>query len=101
MILVHGVCVANGKEYSHAWVEYDGHIYNAFMIFGQREWVQFTHSDFRQYFNPVEEYKYTLFQMSEENRRTKTFGPWVQKLLDLCSSSHTTLGEVTMDGVIK
>lgn len=94
LVLVHAICVSpTGEEYAHAWAENNGVALFAGVIDGERTWLA---ADAREYAADArmkESTRYTPRQAWEENKRSGTFGPWIDRYLALCGGGRVFMPE--------
>lgn len=95
--LVHAIVSPAGKELAHAWIERNREIcFWVGIVEGNQIVFASKRDDYRQQFNVVEEKRYTIREMWEENARHNNFGPWIEKYRALCGSDNGLAGEMEL-----
>ena len=83
--IVHGVCRApDGEVFAHAWLEVGADVIQGGILDGERGYFTMSSAEFRKALPVVDETRYTVLEALEENRRTRTYGPWVERYRELC-----------------
>jgi hypothetical protein len=86
----------DGRLFSHAWVELDGHVFQAGLRnlgddpVKQRVWYATTPEAQLERLRPTRVWRYTLKEAWEHNERHMTFGPWEPELIELCRNRRKT-----------
>ncbi|MET0405270.1 MAG: hypothetical protein ABW123_22840 [Cystobacter sp.] len=101
--LVHAICLVpegkrKGEPFAHAWVEerismvgppgYEWVVWQDGFLNDERITYGCPAEVFRAAMQVVEETRYTPRQAHEENARTMTFGPWVERYKALCAGPN-------------
>jgi len=85
--LVHGICEKDGREFSHAWVEWDaGENYVIFcgIVNGEKIYVGTRREDYYTQFGVKERTRYNGTEMLQMNLKHFHYGPWEKKYKLLC-----------------
>lgn len=90
LILVHGIARIPddnpedaGVRFAHAWVEDRGVVLDAKLLDGERLYVVHVRDEYYARMRVEAATRYTVRQVWQQNRRTKTYGPWRPEYLAL------------------
>lgn len=99
LILVHGILLVpygpdEGRPYAHAWVEESCWCWDCGILEGNKVFYAVAHDEF--YFDRSVEQstRYTILEAYEENRKHRTFGPWLREYKELCGGKRVFLPEI-------
>jgi hypothetical protein len=89
LVLVHGICLIpegprEGEPFSHAWVEDRDEVWQGGLFDGETVAYAMSTGEFEALLRVQERTRYSLREAWEENCRTGTYGPWVEKYRALC-----------------
>ena len=92
--LVHGICInVDGKRYSHAWVEDLTHCWDRGIIDGRKVYYSMSKQRYYRERVVVDTTKYTIPEVADQNEKHGTYGPWLQKYLDLVKRTRSETPE--------
>lgn len=89
MIIVHGILLSpagptRDEPFAHAWVEYNGEVWQDAFLGDQRVSYAVARAEFEKTFRPQKETRYTVAEASRENERSGHYGPWLPEYEALC-----------------
>lgn len=84
--LAHGICQVDLLRYAHAWVETPTHCIDGGLVDGDKIYVVIPKAAFYKDRDVLDVTLYTVFEASNQNEFHGTYGPWLQKYLDLTGS---------------
>ncbi len=90
LTLVHAICIkpvgspGAGGLFAHAWIEEGDIVWSAGILNGVKVQYSCEAQSFREQLQLQDETRYSAWDVHRENRRTGTFGPWVEKYRALC-----------------
>jgi len=93
MVIVHALCTTPGGEvFAHGWVEDEDEgiaihaVLTAPDALETRIWLSMPIAEYRDAMKVQDFTRYTLAEAYAENRRTESFGPWVERYLPFCAN---------------
>lgn len=93
LILVHGLVLSPpdsptpNRAYAHAWVEHEGHVWDAGLLDGIRVYYPQLLADFYALRRPQEVTRYSVQETLEQHLASGHVGPWKEEYRTACNPS--------------